>query len=699
MNDFRIKHHPILNIPENKEIKFTWNGHATSGFSGETIASALFASGIRTFGHHHLDGSPQGIFCANGQCSQCLVLADGVPVKACMTRIREGMSILPLEGLPNLPVVSNHAEMSSPIKEIEIPVLIIGGGPAGLSAAIELGKTGVETLLVDDKPELGGKMVLQTHRFFGSTSAVFAGTRGIEIARRFAQEIQQFPSITVWKNSTVLAVFSDQKVGILRNGNDYILIKPSVILSATGAREKFLTFKGNTLPGVMGAGAFQTLMNRDLVKPGSRVFILGGGNVGLITGYHAIQGGMEVIGLAEALPECGGYKVHKDKLSRLGVPIFLRTTIISANGIEKVESVTLVAVDDQFHPISGTETTWPCDTLLIAVGLDPVNEFTRKAQEYGFKVYSAGDSEEIAEASAAIFSGKIRGREIATDLHYQTDPIPEEWRRFSEILRSKPGKQSVEKPAYADQCVMPVIHCTQEIPCDPCSSVCPNGLIRIDPEDIRHIPKFSGLPQDCIGCEKCLMTCPGLAITLVDTRKDSKIALVSIPWELDVPNITPGQQISVVDTTGQELAEAEILQITHLTNREHTRVIKLKAPVEIASRIAGIRVQEITPPIKTEQELVPQENEEIVCRCERVTANEIRRLIQNGVRDLNEIKVITRAGMGACGSKTCKNLILRLFAEEGVNRSEIIDSTNRPLFMDVPLGIFAGLQEKEDPHD
>ena len=111
-----------------------------------------------------------------------------------------------------------------------------------------------------------------------------------------------------------------------------MLIRPQVLLVAAGAREKSLAFKGNTLPGVYGAGAFQTLVNRDLVRAAERLFIVGGGNVGLIAGYHALQAGIQVVGLVEALPECGGYKVHKDKLHRMGVPIYTSHTILSANG-------------------------------------------------------------------------------------------------------------------------------------------------------------------------------------------------------------------------------------------------------------------------------------------------------------------------------------------------------------------------------
>ncbi|MHA1550968.1 MAG: FAD-dependent oxidoreductase, partial [Candidatus Heimdallarchaeaceae archaeon] len=100
-----------------------------------------------------------------------------------------------------------------------------------------------------------------------------------------------------------------------------------------------LAFPGNTLPGVYGAGAFQTLVNRDLIKSSDKIFIIGGGNVGIIAGYHAIQAGIEVVGLVEALPFVSGYKVHEDKLRRLDVPIYTRHTVTAAHGKDHVEAV------------------------------------------------------------------------------------------------------------------------------------------------------------------------------------------------------------------------------------------------------------------------------------------------------------------------------------------------------------------------
>ena len=310
MPDFRIKEHPILDVYRGDFFEFTWQGQPLAARPGERIASALFAHGTHTFGRHPKDGSPQGIYCANGQCSQCLVLADGRPVKACMAEVHPGMSVQPLDGLPALPPVEDARTLKG-MATLHVPALVIGGGPAGLAAAMQLGEGGAACLLVDDKDRLGGKLVLQTHRFFGSVNAVYAGMRGIDIARVLAGRLSRLENVQVWLNSTVLAVFSDGKVGILKEGRQYVLVQPQVLVCASGAREKSLSFPGNTLPGVYGAGAFQTLANRDLIKPAQRLFIIGGGNVGLIAGYHALQAGIQVVGLAEALPQCGGYHVHR----------------------------------------------------------------------------------------------------------------------------------------------------------------------------------------------------------------------------------------------------------------------------------------------------------------------------------------------------------------------------------------------------
>jgi len=685
--EYRIREHPVLPVPALHTLEFFWNGTPMTGLEGETISSALFANGVRVFGHHPRDGAPQGIFCANGQCAQCAVVADGLAVKSCMVPVRPGMRIAPLDGKPTLPEVACSPDMRD-IPTVDTECLIIGGGPAGLTAAIELGRAGVRTLVVDDKHRLGGKLVLQTHKFFGSIEACYAGTRGIDIATRLERDVRLFENVRVWLNSTALSVFSDRRVGILRDGR-YHIVRPEMLLVAAGAREKSLVFKGNTLPGVYGAGAFQTLVNRDLVRPTSRLFIIGGGNVGLIAGYHALQAGIQVVGLCEALPECGGYKVHKDKLVRMGVPIYTSHTVLSANGGEEVASVTIAKIDKSWKPIAGTERTFQCDTVLVAVGLDPVDEFIAKAKDFGLPVFAAGDSEEIAEASAAMFTGRIRGLEMARALGRDVGEVPPEWHRTAEVLKSRPGATIAEDLPPANTGAYPLFHCSQEIPCNPCTSICPHHAIRIEDGDIMGLPEFVG--EQCDACEKCVAICPGLAVTLVDFRRDAEYPTVTVPYEFTSKSIAKGDVVTVLDTEGAILGNVEVTRVREAKANDRCLMVKVKAPREIASRIAGIRVQEpwVTEPSEL---LVPRlDDDMIVCRCERVTAGEIRTLIRAGVRDLNELKAITRAGMGACGGKTCPSLIKRLYREEGVPDGQITDLTRRPVFMEVQLGAFAGV--------
>jgi Fe-S-cluster-containing hydrogenase component 2 len=358
--------------------------------------------------------------------------------------------------------------------------------------------------------------------------------------------------------------------------------------------------------------------------------------------------------------------------------------------------------------IPGTERSFECDTVLVAVGLDPVNEFYHKALEFGMKAFAAGDAHEIAEASAAMFSGKIKGREIARVLGRNVEETPAEWLETEKVLKSKPGDTRSESLPEKEEGIFPVFHCCQDIPCNPCISVCPVHGITVG-GDIRNTPRFVAeeIGEQCSGCAQCVTICPGLAVTLVDYRKDPEYPTVTLAHEFAKESVKPGDEVTVLDTVGGVLGRCIVEKVRRgalsappadvpsSPKKSKTYKILLKAPKSIAKQIAGIQIQkpEVTDPMDLYVERLTDDT--IVCRCERVSAGEIRSMIRTGSRDINEIKTATRSGMGACGSKTCNGLIKRLFAEEGIRIEEVTDNVSRPFFVEVPLGVFCGTESDE----
>ncbi len=413
------------------------------------------------------------------------------------------------------------------------------------------------------------------------------------------------------------------------------------MLVACGAREKALAFPGSDLPGVYGAGAFQTLVNRDRILASEKLFVVGGGNVGLIAAYHALQAGIDVLGLVEALPYCGGYKVHLDKLVRFGVPVWTSHTVVRAEGDGKVESVTIAQIDDNFNPIPGTWRKFDVDTLLIAVGLTPVNELYDKLMLYGVPTYLAGDADEIAEASAAIFSGRIVGRKMLRALGIDED-IPEDWEPLAEILRSKPGITSeFTPPDCSNASVVPMIWCTQEIPCNPCTEVCPRNLIKM-PGSIMALPEYV---EGCIGCGRCVAVCPGLAITLVfnDYDPSGKKTLLMMPFEFDDAVSPPGSEVVTVDSLGVPTGKGKIIAYKERADLDRRKLVLVEVPASDKDKVAGFQVREV---FEGEHAQPTESEDPIVCRCERVRRSEIVAEIREGVRDLNQLKATIRCGMG-----------------------------------------------------
>lgn len=318
---------------------------------------------------------------------------------------------------------------------IKIPLVVIGAGPAGLSAAIEAAKSGVKVLVIDENSKPGGQMFKQIHKFFGSKEHR-AGTRGLDIGALLLKETEEL-GIEVWLNSEVCGIDKDKRIWVVKDKENSINIEASAIILATGGMENAINFPGWTLPGVMTAGATQTMINIHRILPGKKVVMLGSGNVGVIVSYQLMQAGAEVKAIVEAAPSLGGYGVHTAKVRRAGVPFYTSHTISRVLGTTSVEAVEIVELDSNWKAVAGTEKVIEADTVCLATGLTPLVELPWIAGcKFGYipelgghiplhdshmettikGIYVAGDVSGVEEASTAMEEGKLAGVNAAVAL-------------------------------------------------------------------------------------------------------------------------------------------------------------------------------------------------------------------------------------------------------------------------------------------
>lgn len=345
-------------------------------------------------------------------------------------------------------------------------LVIVGGGPSGLSAARIALEAGLSVTIIERANVLGGQLIKQTHKFFGSKEE-YAKTRGIDIATILINDLEEFSEqLEILTEATVVGMYRDYVLTVYQ-GHRYLKYKAKSIIIATGASEKVLAFENNDLPGIYGAGAVQTLMNLYGVLPGQEVVMVGSGNIGLIVSYQMIQAGVKVKALLEASDHIGGYLVHASKLVRLGVPILTKTTVKRAIGNEKLEQIETIQLDDKWNYIDGTEEIIDCDALCISVGLTPLHQLLsmanvdmiyvnelgglipKKNENYETSmplVYACGDVTGIEEASSAMVEGKIAGLMASRDLghiHPNFGHLENEFKHQLENLRQGPFGEKI----------------------------------------------------------------------------------------------------------------------------------------------------------------------------------------------------------------------------------------------------------------
>ena len=258
-------------------------------------------------------------------------------------------------------------------------LVVVGGGPAGMAAALQAKEEGVEKIVILERAEtLGGILEQCIHTGFGLH---YFGEElsGPEYAGRFIDEVLK-TDIDVFTDTMVLDISKNNVVTAVNNKDGLMQIQAVAVVLAMGCRERprgALSIAGSRPAGVMTAGTAQKYVNIDGYMPGKKVVILGSGDIGLIMARRMTLEGAEVKVVCELMPYSGGLKRNIVQcLDDFGIPLRLSCTVISTHGKERLEGVTIANVDENLKPIPGTEQYIECDTLLLSVGLIPENELS-----------------------------------------------------------------------------------------------------------------------------------------------------------------------------------------------------------------------------------------------------------------------------------------------------------------------------------
>lgn len=263
---------------------------------------------------------------------------------------------------------------------LKYDIVIIGGGPAGLSAAVSARKNGTESILILERDkELGGILNQCIHNGFGLHTFQEELT-GPEYAGRYIEQVQDL-KIEYRLHTMVMDISADKVVTSMNREDGMFQIQAKAIILAMGCRERSrgaLNIPGYRPAGIFSAGTAQRLVNIEGYLPGRKVVILGSGDIGLIMARRMTLEGAKVQVVAELMPYSGGLKRNIVQcLDDYNIPLKLSHTVIDIKGKERVEGITLAEVDQKGKPIPGTEEEYACDTLLLSVGLIPENEISR----------------------------------------------------------------------------------------------------------------------------------------------------------------------------------------------------------------------------------------------------------------------------------------------------------------------------------
>ncbi len=677
----KITRHPILEIRTGEKHSFRFSNQTIECEKGFTIAAALHQAGFPVHSHS-LKNRERSLECGIGKCGACEMLVDGQIKRICIATVDKIKEVkeVPIDYSP--PIFKYKQD--APILIYKTQVAIIGAGPAGLAARMELNKYGVENIVIDNGDQIGGQFTMQTHQFFFfEKERKFGGMRGFDIAKTLAGENHE----GIFLNSTVWDILEGKRLAVKNLRTDEIYyVDADYLVIATGAIPFMPTFENDDLPGVYTAAVVQKMMNNEFTLLGKNILTVGAGNIGYLTSYQLMQAGAKVKAILEAQPFEGGFPVQAHRVRRLGIPILLSHILLKAIPNKKRNGITgaIIAECKNFQPVAGTEKIIEgIDAINICTGLVPDDQLLIKGNDiFGRKCIGAGDAIRIGEGTSAVLRGKQTALEILMDMNeaveydeyltiskeyidsqqHPVKVVPQPYLPNPERMNSKPYVQ---------------IDCLYGFACNPCEFACPHGAIT--KTSTSTIPEIDF--EKCIGCMDCVYQCPGLAIFGYNLKKQ----LLFLPIEYFVDEKT---EVFLVDNNGKIQGEGVVEKILKKPNKTNiARIRSLSVQGEDLNKITGFVAKSDYPEeLKLTKTTYKQEEDVYVCHCDDVTLHEILEVINDRkFISVDEVKHTTRLGMGACRGKRCIKRLKQTLAGTGI--SIVGEPTPRgPLSNQVLLG-------------